>query len=169
MGRGWHGPPACSAGHRDRKRRREQFQEFCSHCKNLKQPNCAPASWIAAALCRYCVIGLRWKSGIGLPQSKTSRRFPAGFQNPATFLIKPFERAVVARLLVHQQFITPDEIRRDAEFDGHDARFTHGVGRWVFSASCQARDRLPGPMKNPSPLAREGVVWPDFSSVEFSP
>jgi hypothetical protein len=28
-------------------------------------------------------------SGIGLPQSKTSRKFAAGFQNPATLLIKP--------------------------------------------------------------------------------
>jgi len=51
--------------------------------------NYALASWTAAALCRYSTAGLRRESGRGLPQSKTLRNFPAGFQNPATVLIKP--------------------------------------------------------------------------------
>ena len=32
---------------------------------------------------------LRWKSGSGLPQSKTSRNHPAGFQNAPTGFVKP--------------------------------------------------------------------------------
>jgi len=67
----------------------EQFQKVCSRWKDLVTAICVLASWTAAALCRFCVASLRWKSGRGLPQSKTSRNFPAGFQNSATLLIKP--------------------------------------------------------------------------------
>jgi hypothetical protein len=99
--------------------RLEQFQKFCSRYKNLKQPNCAPASWTAAALCRYCIVGLRWKSGRRLPQSKTSRKFPAGFQNPATVLIKPLQ----PELRSCRQHVAATPRRRKGVCDAHVAFF----------------------------------------------
>jgi hypothetical protein len=46
--------------------------------------NCAPASWTAAALCRFSTARMATQSGSGLPQSKTSRNDPAGLSDTAT-------------------------------------------------------------------------------------
>jgi hypothetical protein len=48
----------------------------------------APASWTAAALCRFSIAGLAAQGGRGLPQSKTSRNFPDGLQKTVAVLLK---------------------------------------------------------------------------------
>lgn len=47
--------------------------------KHLTVTNAAPASWSAAALCRFSILGARRESGGGLSQSKTSQNFLTGF------------------------------------------------------------------------------------------
>jgi len=54
--------------------RLKHFQKI-SRRRNIGKANNATASWTAAALCRFGVVNLRWKSGKGLPQSKTLRTF----------------------------------------------------------------------------------------------
>jgi hypothetical protein len=58
------------------------FGNSVAACKGVARTNRAPASWTAAVLCRFSTATLTTQSGRGLPQSKTSRNFPAGFQQP---------------------------------------------------------------------------------------
>jgi predicted neuraminidase len=62
----------------------------------------AVASWTAAALCRFASLALRWKSGRGLPQSKTSRRL---FALAFTFTLATVAGAADQTGLLKSEFI----------------------------------------------------------------
>jgi hypothetical protein len=67
--------------------RLKHFQKNYSREPGMGRSDRAPASWTAAALCRFSTDSLATQSGRGLPQSKTSRICQTGFQNTATVLI----------------------------------------------------------------------------------
>jgi hypothetical protein len=64
------------------------FQKFHGRKAGRGWPDCAPASRSAAALCRFSPQACRYKSGRGLPQSKTSRIEPVDFRKPAATFMK---------------------------------------------------------------------------------
>ena len=70
----------------------ERFQNFRGRQGGFGRTNGASASWTAAALCRFSTGRLATQSGRGLPQSKTSRNLPGGFQMRPQFLLNRYSQ-----------------------------------------------------------------------------